>query len=646
MTDNIKITYFKPYKAGVYKMGENGSPSGSGMSFSFDLGNDFGYARNFGLILYDKDSKEKRFAFSSSVRTGSLYGLCVEGIDFKDVTYNYYVDDRIIYDKYAVSFKGNKEFGTSDNGLVSANIAKGDFDFSDDVSLNIPYENLLMYGINVRSFTMHPSSKCKYKGTYEGVIEKLPYIKKLGFNCIVLMPSYEFDECLSIKEAKNPANMTEAAKNSTVNISKNEICNVNCWGFQDAYYFAPKNSYAYNDDPTVSMKSLVLAAHKLGIEVIMQFYFSPNYSSDVILDALKFWVCEYHIDGFRINGFNIPYRSILMDSVLRSSKIWFEYIPYEYEYLLNKPSIMKTVALDNGNFKNDIRRFNKGDEGLLNNFIIYSKSNPKTNAVINYVCDYDGFSLKDLYSYDRKHNEENGENNADGNDANYSWNCGIEGETKKKAINEDRLRQIKNALTYIFLSSGTPYLFGGDEFGNSRYGNNNAYCLDNEKGYVEWKDNSFSRQILNYVKELINLRMNNPYLHPKNELKNMDILSSGYPDLSYHGIDAWRPDLSYNSRILGLFYYGPCCGINDAKSIYIGINMHWENHRLGVPKLPKGYTLQKILSTSDSEGIAKENEVPIPARSIVIFEMVKVNKVENETVKTSKNNKSSSKTRS
>lgn len=646
MTDKAVVTYFKPHKAGVFKMGDNGSPIGDGMSFSFDLGKDFGFARKFGLILYDKDKKEHRYAFSSAHRTGSLYGICIENIDFSGVTYNYFVDDKIVLDRFAISFSGNKEFGDSSEHLVSANLFKSDFDFSKDITPNIPYENMLMYGINVRSYTMHNSSKCKYKGTYEGIIEKLSYIKMLGFNCIVLMPSYEFDECLSIKKAKDPVNIDEAKKNATVDITGKDISNVNCWGFQDAYYFAPKNSYAYNDDPTVAFKSLVLEAHKLGIEVMMQFYFSPNTSSAVILDALKYWVIEYHVDGFRIIGFNIPYRSICLDSVLKTTKLWFQYMPYEFEYLLNNKSIMKTIALDNGNFRNDIRRFNKGDEGLLNDFIFYSKNNPKNNAVINYLCDYDGFSLKDLYSYERKHNEDNGENNADGTDCNFSWNCGIEGESKKKDINENRLRQIKNALTYIFLSAGTPYIFGGDEFGNSRYGNNNAYCLDNEKGYVEWKDNSFSREVLSFAKEIIALRMSNPYFHSKTELKNMDILSSGYPDLSYHGIDAWRPDLSYNSRILGMFYYGPCCGISDAKSIYIGINMHWENHRLGIPKLPKGYEIKKILSTSKSEGISKDNEVPVPARSISIFEMVKVKKDENEVSKTSKNNKPSSKARS
>lgn len=609
MRPDLNISYFKPERPGVYIR-----PDGSCV-FCFDAGMYFGKARKMGVVLYDKNGRETRIPFKSSARTGALYALSVSDLDFTEYTYNFYVDDCIINDPYGKAFTRSDSFGIPDEKPVKGIITNSCFDWGDDSRPDIPYENSIMYGLNVRAFTMHPTSKVKNRGTFEGVKAKLDYLKGLGVTSIVLMPAYEFDECLAMKRSSKPRNLDEMAKSKT-------DAKVNCWGFQEAYYFAPKAHYCASDDPAESFKDLVKSAHLKGIEIILHFYFPPGFNQNVIMDALRFWTIEYHVDGFRLSGFDIPYRLILSDSILKTSKLWFSYIPGEDAGGLAQKPYIRNVACDNGNYRYDIRMFNKADEGCINEFIRLQKNNPSNVALINYVCDYDGFTLRDLYTYERKHNEDNGENNFDGNSINHSWNCGFEGETRKKLINESRARQIKNILTFVFLGAGTPYIFSGDEFGNSRYGNNNAYCLDNEKGYVEWKDNSFARDILNYTKSMIELRMSNPIFHMKEELKNIDTLSSGYPDLSYHGFEAWRPDLGYNSRTIGLFYYGPCCGNKNAGSYYIGINMHWENHRLAVPKLPRGYAYKKIFDTSGKEGISKDNEVPVSARSISIYKVV------------------------
>ena len=622
MIKDFSIDYFKPYGPGIFKNGLNGSPSkNDGYSFAFDVGAYFGLAKDFGIVLYDKDMHEKRIPFNSKGRSGSVYGISLSGPNLTDYTYNFYIDDKVVLDPCGRSFTKPTPFGVYDDKKIkSARILDDEFNWEDDESPNIPYENSFFYGLNVRAFTNHSSSKVKKKGTFEGVIEKLPYIKSLGATAIVLMPSYEFDECAEERELKTKKieKQSDAVKKAEQEIRKSRV---NCWGFIKGNYYAPKALYSSGDDPVKSFKTLVKEAHKLKLEVIMQMYFDREDNTSSVCEILKFWLREYHVDGFRVSGFNIPKDILLKEPVLKGTKLWFDYLnEYELSSLQGKCPI-RYASSDNSGFKDCIRKFNKGDEGILNDVICLMKSNPINKAVINYLADYDGFTLKDLYSYERKHNEENGEQNQDGCNMNFSWNCGIEGETRKKNILQLRTSQIKNALIFLMLSAGTPYIFSGDEFGNSRYGNNNAYSLDNEKGYVEWKDNAFSREILSFFKELSKLRFSNEIFHLRDELKNMDVLKCGYPDLSYHGFEAWRPDLSYNSRTIGFLYYGPSQGNKDASSFYVGVNMHWENHRIAMPKLKKNSTVVKLLDTSEGNGVSRDNEIPVLKRSISVYEI-------------------------
>ena len=613
------VSYFKPHKTGVTKMGHNGSISGNGVAFAFDAEALFGLYKEIGVIIYN-DNTTVKIPFVSNYRTGSVFGLCIEKAEpIKNLVYNFYADDSIIVDKYAKSYKDNSTFGDVNNYKnIKSVYFCDDFDWENDINPKIPYEDSILYGLNIRSFTKDKSSKVKAKGYFEGVCEKIPYLKELGITGLVLMPSYEFDECEFINKVSNPKTVDETLKQN-INSAKQGM--INCWGFTKGYYYAPKTSYSYSDNPVHSFKNLVKKMHKNNIEVIMHMYFPKEISQSDIIDILRFWVNEYHIDGFRISGEYLPVRAIINDALLKDTKLWFNYLSYDD---VNEHTIFndRYLAVDNGNYRNDIRKFLKSDEGLINTFINYHKNNPKKCAVINYICDYDGFTLNDLYSYERKHNEANGEDNIDGNNDNNSWNCGIEGPTKKKNIINLRLKQIKNALTLLFICQGTPYLFSGDEFGNSNNGNNNAYCQDNENGYINWKNNNFSNEILDFTKEIINLRKTNSIFHMKDEFKNLDSISCGYPDLSYHGIEAWRPELQYNSRILGMYLCGKYTKDKNGRSFYIGINMHWENHRLAVPKLLKNERYKKIIDTSIKSGDSKLNEIPVGERAIVVYEVV------------------------
>lgn len=633
METNWRVTCFRPTKQGVVC-------TKNSVSFAAESVVD----KECGVILYDKEGNCYRFPFQEEGRRGNLYGLKIDGEGLNNYFYNYYLGDRIVTDPYAWEIQGLEAWGEKRGRKTRGFLGKRDFDWQGDEPLMIPLNESIFYGLNVRSFTMHKSSGVRNKGTFEGVAEKIPYFRELGITALELMPCYEYDECM--EEQKKPAILPlSAAEPLKENSRKEEALEdqegekpirLNCWGFQEGFYFAPKAAYSAGRSPVTSFKRLVRKLHQNGIEVIMQFYFPPQIGQMYMLEVIKYWVMEYHIDGVRLNGFHIPLRLIAEDAVLKNTKIWCSYVPGEELPVILNPSF-KNFVTDNGNFRYDMRRFLKGDEGLINQALYYQRRNPKEHGVVNYMADYDGFSLYDSVCYERKHNEANGEDNRDGAEVNETWNCGAEGESRKKGIDQLRQRQIKNALSFVLLSQGVPFLFGGDEFACSRFGNNNSYCQDNETGWVKWRKTGFAKEILAYTKFLIRLRKSNGILHMKEELLVMDSIGCGYPDISYHGIEAWRPDLSYLSRIVGVLLCGKYSP-EKGESFYIACNMHWESHELALPKLSKSKKWTKIADTfqpvgdfaegpkeSGAEsGSGEERGFSINSRSIAIFRTVNV----------------------
>lgn len=633
METNWRVTCFRPTKQGVVC-------TKNSVSFAAESVAD----KECGVILYDKEGNCYRFPFQKEGRRGNLYGLKIDGEGLNNYFYNYYLGDRIVTDPYAWEIQGLEAWGEKRGRKTRGFLGKRDFDWQGDEPLTIPLNESIFYGLNVRSFTMHKSSGVRNKGTFEGVAEKIPYFRELGITALELMPCYEYDECM--EEQKKPAILPlSAAEPLKENSCKEEAqedqegekpIRLNCWGFQEGFYFAPKAAYSAGRSPVTSFKRLVRKLHQNGIEVIMQFYFPPQIGQMYMLEVIKYWVMEYHIDGVRLNGFHIPLRLIAEDAVLKNTKIWCSYVPGEELPVILNPSF-KNFVTDNGNFRYDMRRFLKGDEGLINQALYYQRRNPKEHGVVNYMADYDGFSLYDSVCYERKHNEANGEDNRDGAEVNETWNCGAEGESRKKGIDQLRQRQIKNALSFVLLSQGVPFLFGGDEFACSRFGNNNSYCQDNETGWVKWRKTGFAKEILAYTKFLIRLRKSNGILHMKEELLVMDSIGCGYPDISYHGIEAWRPDLSYLSRIVGVLLCGKYSP-EKGESFYIACNMHWESHELALPKLSKSKKWTKIADTfqpvgdfaegpkeSGAEsGSGEERGFSINSRSIAIFRTVNV----------------------
>lgn len=490
--------------------------------------------------------------------------------------YLYFIDDEPYVDPYAREIRKfsvkneNEKISMVERGVLRLS----DFDWENDRPLNLPDEDIVAYSLHVRGFTKGPGSKVKNKGTFSGLVEKIPYLKELGINQIQCMPVYEFRDHIRLVS--------------------------NYWGYGEAYCFAPKVRYAERS-PIIELKQLVKSCHKEGIEVVLHLPFYDEMPKQKIVECLRYYRQVFHVDGFIVNPYTVPMEVILSDDYLKNTKI----------------------IVKNEEFQNVMRRFLKGDEGMIESVIWHLKHLCQYENQYHYITDHTGFTLCDLVSYDGKHNEMNGENNHDGPDYNYSWNCGIEGPTRKKAVVKLREQQLRNAFFLLLMAQGTPCILAGDEFANSQNGNNNVYCQDNEIAWLNWKKAEREQWLTTYVKSLISFRKKHTVLHPSEECKGIDLLHCGIPDISYHGENAWQVPDEIASRQLGVFYSGAANGDTD---LYIAYNMHWEDHTFALPSLTKNKKWKKIFSTTIQEGFlgeeslfCLERKAVVDARSIAVF---------------------------
>lgn len=616
----IKINNGQPYPLGA-------SVREGGINFSMVNSSD----KECGIIFYRKGIERKeRIYFDQKHRIGNICCVLIEGITAYDFEYNFFIGDDVFVDPYAKKIVGNEKWrmGEFSRPLLRGGFDCCAFDWKGTTPLHIPYNETIMYCLNVRSFTRHPSSKVKKKGTFEGLTEKIPYMKELGINSIEMMPAYEYEECEWEHAEIN--DKTSAIEYQVGHIDANlssdgadpkKAKRLNCWGFKEAFYFAPKASYSADGNPCDEFRRMVRELHKNGIEIIMQFYFPDHIKQGYILEVIKHWVLAYHIDGVHLKGTRLPVTLIATEPLLANTKIMCEDFYLHEIYPNTQPTVHKVLGYYRDEFMYDMRRYLKGDQDTLKSFQYHMKRYHPKCGVINYITNYFGFTLNDLVSYERKHNELNGENNTDGTNYNFSWNCGVEGPSRKKAIKELRHKQMKNALSFLFTAQGTPLLFAGDEFGNSQNGNNNCYCQDNDTGWVDWRGLTKNSDIFEYVKELIKFRKKHSILHLDAGLSMLDRYGKGYPDISYHGEEAWKAQLENYNRHIGIMY----CGIDnnsDGDHIYIAYNMHWNSHRFALPSIAN-YKWDMALSTTENNVVADDGKnteyIDISPRSIAIL---------------------------
>ena len=518
------------------------------------------------LIIYKKGARASAFSqeMPYSDVAGNLHFLSVVLEQPEDYEYCYKIGGKMVPDPYGKAFSGREHWSVSkgkEKRKLRTRIVTDTFDWEKSQFPHLKKEDVIAYSLHVRGFTKHSSSGVAHKGTFDGVTEKLPYLQKLGINQIHLMPVYEFDE---------------------------NQRHVNYWGYGKAYFFAPKASYAAGD-PVNEMKSLVRQMHLAGIEVILEMPFTEGTTFSLILDCLRYWVMQYHVDGFIVNPYICNPDELAKDPVLAKSKI---------------------LKKEDG-FQNVMRRFLKGDEGMIRDVICQLKN--QDTQLYNYIASHNGFTLCDVVSYDGKHNEANGENNLDGPDYNYSWNCGAEGNSRKKAVNELRKNQIFNAFFLLLFAQGMPCILSGDEFMNTQKGNNNAYCQDNLISWLDWNQLSRQEELYTFVCRLIALRK---ACMKQTAKKSEDTMGrSGIPQISYHGEDAWQMPAGRASRQLGVFYHEEC----TEKDFYIAYNMHWLSHSFALPSLPKG--MEWVCIAGTKEGVLDEKEaVPVKDKKVQLEE--------------------------
>lgn len=588
-------------------------PVKDGIVFSMERKNN----EEASLLLYKKGSKEviQEIPFSATNTIGDIVCVKAEKIASARYEYNFCIDGKVTLDPYAKVLIGTGKFGEEhpEGHEVRCAMIAGNYDWEDDRKPQIAYEDAVMYSFHVRGFTKQRYSGVRHKGTFLGITEKAEYFKELGINQIKLMPAYEFTEMESVK--------THARYRKEEELPKR----LNYWGYTKAFHFAPKRAYAATKDPVREFKDMVKTMHRIGIEVLMEFYFPEGCSPRYITECLQYWVQEYHVDGFHVRGVQGICNLMATDPLFADTKLLNIYFPVEEIYGKKNLPKKRMVAECNDGFMIDVRRFLKGDEESLKAFAERMRRNPKGSGLINYIASHDGFTLCDLVSYEERHNEDNGEQNRDGRVQNYSWNCGEEGKSRKKKILELRNRQMKNAWCMLLLSAGTPMILAGDEFCNSQLGNNNPYCLDNEISWLDWKGyKSGNSEMFRFVKDLIAFRKKHKILHMGQELSMTDSLSCGFPGISYHSSSAWYGELDGQNRKIGVMYCGKYA--DEDELIYIAYNMHWMEHIFALPALPGGYRWNVALDTS--EGILEEDkwrllpdsrQVQVSSRTVIVL---------------------------
>ena len=544
------------------------------------------------LALYKKRARKPsvEIPFTEEDRVGNICAFTLPEFDAENYEYNFLVDGKVYTDPCAYRIYGRERFGVPVDGdahKVRCGFLKNEeFDWEGDKSPEIPYHEMILYKLHVRGYTKANRNVKGVKGTFQVLEEMIPYWKELGINAIELMPAYEFME----------SGATGAFGSSGMVSEKRREGRVNFWGYMPGYYFAPKAAYAAFDDAQTELKDLVKVCHKAGIEVVLEMPFTEKILPQTVLECLRFYLLEYHVDGFVVNPYNVPWDSLNADPILKGAKIFKK---------------------EEG-FQNSMRRFLKGDEGMVREVIRQLCRRTPEDGCCNYITSHTGFTLCDLVSYDGKHNEANGERNQDGPDYNYSWNCGTEGPSRKRSVMTLRKNQMKNAFLLLLLSQGTPCILAGDEFGNTQDGNNNVYCQDNETAWLNWGRQKSYEDLFRFVKRLIALRKSNPVFHQRQALLGLDRTACGIPDVSYHGESAWQVQDAVVSRQLGVLYSW------EDTFWFVAYNMHWEAHEFALPALKKEMKWYQVAGTEEvpdeAECLKEQKMIEVKARTIILLQ--------------------------
>ena len=676
----IRPGFFRMYGACV---------ASNGVSFTI---NSHGATRCTLLLFKPQAPKPyARIPFPDSYRIGDTYSMLVYDIKPDEFEYAFSFDgpyepakgllfneENVLLDPYSRAVTGQRKWGEKPEGgkdfEYRARVVKSSFDWGNIKQLEQPFEDLVIYEIHVRGYTKDKSSGVSAPGTFAGLKDKIPYLKDLGINAVELMPIFEFDEMESARVVDG-------------------VQLYNYWGYNTVSFFAPNTSYAFNEEHNHEgdeLKSLIKALKENGIEVILDVVFNHtaegnemgpcfsfkgidnnvyymltpdahyyNFSGcgnvmncnhpvvrNFIIDCLRYWAIEYRVDGFRFDLASILGRdqngapmanppileSLAFDPVLGKMKLIAEAWDAGGLYQVGSFPSWNRWAEWNGRYRDDMRSFLKGDDGMAGNAItritgsrdLYSPESRGHKASVNFLTCHDGFTLYDIYSYNEKHNEKNGWNNTDGDNNGHSWNCGAEGETDDPNVNGLRRRLIKNAFAALLCSRGPAMFFAGDEFCNTQFGNNNAYCQDNIISWLDWGRLEEFKEIHDFVRHMIQFRKEHPILR-----KMTKPSSCQFPEISVHNGTPFNASTDYKTKLIGIMYAGRNEEDTEDDIVFYCMNAYWEPLVMQLPVLPNGKHWHVDTNTNaeyfDGEDFTEKTEllgvntIRVPARTTIIL---------------------------
>ncbi len=645
------------------------------------------------LLLFKPMAKEPyaRLKYPDSYHIGNTYAMFVFGLNIEEFEYAFQLDgpydakkgllfdkNHVLLDPYAKAVTGQREWGdrpeTSEGFIYHARVVENNFDWGNIRPVELPAEDLIIYELHVRGFTKDASSGVTAPGTYEGLRQKIPYLKDLGINAVELMPIFEFDEM-----------------EGTRVVDGERLYNY--WGYNTVCFFAPNTGYSsvveHNHEGD-ELKELIYELKENGIEVILDVVFNhtaegnehgPCFSfkgidNDIyyiltpdgyyynfsgcgnvmncnhpavrrfIIDCLRYWVTEYRVDGFRFDLASILTRdqkgapmadppllqAIACDALLGKVKLIAEAWDAGGLYQVGSFPSWSRWKEWNGRYRDDMRRFLKGDAGMASTAItritgskdLYNPDYRGNSASVNFLNCHDGFTLYDMYAYNMKHNEKNGWDNTDGDNNANSWNCGIEGETDDEKIKLLRRRMIKNACATLMCSRGPAMFYAGDEFCNTQFGNNNAYCQDNIISWLDWSRLEEYQGIHDFFRFMIAFRKKYAILR-----KTTKAAACGLPEISIHNGFPWNGGTDHNSRLIGIMYAGRDELDTRDEIVFYGMNAYWEQLVLQLPELPNGLHWKIVVNTfltyEDGKDVEAETEfyykkmVMVPPRTVIIL---------------------------
>ena len=676
----IRPGFFRMYGACV---------ASNGVSFTI---NSHGATRCTLLLFKPQAPKPyARIPFPDSYRIGDTYSMLVFDIKPDEFEYAFSFDgpyepakgllfneENVLLDPYSRAVTGQRKWGEKPEGgkdfEYRARVVKSNFDWGNIKQLEQPFEDLVIYETHVRGYTKDKSSGVSAPGTFAGLKDKIPYLKDLGINAVELMPIFEFDEMESARVV-------------------DDVQLYNYWGYNTVSFFAPNTSYAFNEEHNHEgdeLKSLIKALKENGIEVILDVVFNHtaegnemgpcfsfkgidnnvyymltpdahyyNFSGcgnvmncnhpvvrSFIIDCLRHWAIEYRVDGFRFDLASILGRdqngapmanppileSLAFDPVLGKMKLIAEAWDAGGLYQVGSFPSWNRWAEWNGRYRDDMRSFLKGDDGMAGNAItritgsrdLYSPESRGHKASVNFLTCHDGFTLYDLYSYNDKHNEKNGWNNTDGDNNGHSWNCGAEGETDDPNVNGLRRRLIKNAFAALLCSRGPAMFFAGDEFCNTQFGNNNAYCQDNIISWLDWSRLEEFKEIHDFVRHMIQFRKEHPILRRMTKPS-----SCQFPEISVHNGTPFNASTDYKTKLIGIMYAGRNEEDTEDDIVFYCMNAYWEPLVMQLPVLPNGKHWHVDTNTNaeyfDGEDFTAKTEllgvntIRVPARTTIIL---------------------------